>query len=155
MGHTREDSFIFVLDACAEVEMRCLVLLGLLLMLLSLSGCIEVDTQVGPDSICGFTEEFAGQDEEPWNPIVDSECGGYARDSSGYCLDSCDAHVKCVPDFYCDFDSGTCQEKTFSGSCQVDAQCVSDLCMCEVCADEDRVNEILFEAVVNSNLIVE
>lgn len=108
---------------------------------------VDIDVQVGPNA-CDFVDAFEASPNPGWSPADYTGCNGYGLNSAGDCLSYCVSTEDCDIDFYCVYEVGECYPRRIAGECTVSEECVSDICMCNVCVDEDALIEFIGNAAI-------
>ncbi|MBK26054.1 MAG: hypothetical protein CME70_18805 [Halobacteriovorax sp.] len=105
---------------------------------------VDVDIQVGPGA-CDFVDSFAAEAEPGWEPSYYNGCNGY-ESMSGSCLTECVNSQDCDDDHYCVYEVGECYPRIVGGECFRNEECTSNICMCDVCIDEEALIDFIGSA---------
>ena len=127
----------------------------LIISLIMASGCtlfeiqapLDVDVNVGPNA-CDFIDSFESLPNSSWVPTDYTGCNGYALSSSGDCLDNCSSTLDCDMEYYCVHEVNECHPRLISGECTMSDECVSGICMCDVCIDEEALVDFIGSAAI-------
>lgn len=110
---------------------------------------VDVDIQVGPNT-CDFVESFEAQPNPGWVPSYYNMCEGYNNEPDGSCMLTCSSSHDCDVEHYCVYEVGECFPRRPAGVCVSSEECLSNICMCDVCVDNDALIEFLGSAAIEA-----